>query len=514
MDKSPVANAQHLERFFSLSLDLLCVTDANAKFVDLNPRWCQLLGWSESELRSQSLLARVHPADRAATEGHLQSLPESGDIASFENRLITKEGEVLWLRWAASTGDEGMIYAAGTDMTDQRHAQSAASEHEKMFEAVLQAAVDPVIVIDATGTILIANRATSTLFGYSQRQLEGQNVSILMPEPFRSEHDHYLQRYLRTGERRIIGLGREVVAQRADGTTMPIALAVSEVDIPGSAPMFTGIIHDLTSRVEAEERLKSANELLEERVAERTTELERSLAELSRSNRDLEQFAYIASHDLQTPLRNVRQGLELLDEHLLETLGNSFDEEAQELRSLIVRAVGRMEDLINGLLAYARVEREAASSRGLVDLNLIASDLHDLLQADLDRIGASLIIHDLPTVPGNAAQLRQVLANLVGNALKYRRDRTETVVEVRAELVDDHWTLSVCDNGIGLAEDQHTRIFELFRRGHAGYDGVGIGLAICQRIVEQHGGEIWVESEPNHGAMFNFTIPARDLADS
>jgi PAS domain S-box-containing protein len=390
--------------------------------------------------------------------------------------------------------------------TEMADALEAAEKSQRLTAAILATAADPIIVIDEHGIIEIANDATSRLFGFTREALIGQNVSMLMPEPYRTEHNDYISTYLETGETKIIGIGREVSAQRGDGSTFPIALAVSEVD--GLSPRrFTGIIHDLTRRVEAEQALLTANSTLEARVEGRTSELRTLLVELERSNRDLEQFAYIASHDLQAPLRNVRQGLQLLDEHLVDTAGTGFDDEAHELQRLITEAVTRMEELIRGLLEFSRVDRRHASPEAEVDLNDLVDELKELLYADLQEAQAELVVDELPVVIGDRVQLRQVLQNLLQNSLKYRPEETPPRVEIQGRPEGDEWIISVGDNGIGIDEAQHARIFELFRRGHAGYEGVGLGLAIAQRIVESHGGRIWVESAPDQGAVFHIALP-------
>lgn len=379
----------------------------------------------------------------------------------------------------------------------------------RLADAILRTAVDPIIVIDERGVIEEANDATTVLFGHERSEMIGQNVSMLMPDPYRSEHDGYLERYLETGEKRIIGIGREVTALRADGTTFPMALAVSEftVDDGSGECRFTGIIHDLTARVQAEQALQQANRTLESRVESRTSELRLLLVDLERSNRDLEQFAYIASHDLQAPLRNVRQGLELLDDHLQETVGTGFDDEAKELRRLIAAAVTRMEELIRGLLEFSRLDRSDDEDLRAVDLNELTEELMQLLHADIQDADATLEIDELPVVRGDRVQLRQLLQNLLQNALKYRAVDGEPRISVSARPEESEWILSVGDNGIGIDPEQHEQIFELFRRGHAGYDGVGLGLAIAQRIVERHGGRIWVESAPEDGATFHIALP-------
>lgn len=373
---------------------------------------------------------------------------------------------------------------------------------EGLWRAVMLTAVDPIIVIDDSGTMLEVNPATAALFGYEDAELVGRNVSMLMAEPQRSEHDGYIAGFLDTGEAKVIGVGREVSARRSDGTTLPISLAVSEVVTPTGC-VFAGVVHDLTGEREAQELLRNLNAELEQRVAERTVALEASLTELARSNRDLEQFAYIASHDLQAPLRNVRQGLELLDAHLTETIGSSFDADAEELRDLIFGAVDRMEALIHGLLAYARVERRRQPADGTVDLNAVVADV----LAELSLQEGDVAVDRLPTVKGDPTQLHQLLQNLIENAVKYRLLSRPPEITISDRSDHDHWRISVTDNGIGIAPEHHDRIFELFRRGHPGYDGVGLGLAICQRIIERHGGKISVDSEPERGATFTFTLP-------
>ena len=359
-------------------------------------------------------------------------------------------------------------------------------------------------MISPIGAILSANEATVKLFGWEQEQMVGRNVSMLMPEPYRSEHDHYLERYLATGAAHIIGIGREVEAQRADGTIFPMSLSVSEVKT-GELHLFTGIIHDLTERNRQRDALERANEELEMRVAERTRELDESLEELQRSNRDLDQFASVASHDLKTPLRNVRQALELLEEHLTGGLGVEFDDEATELRNFTFDAATRMEDLIDGLLAYARVQ--GASVDDVVDLGDVVAGVVAAVHLDLEELDATLDIAELPMVVGSGVQLRQVFFNLVGNAIRYRSPERTLALAIEVEELGERVQVTLRDNGVGIDEDHHGRIFELFRRVQKTSEGVGLGLAICQRVIEAHGGTIRVESEPGAGSAFIFDLP-------
>jgi len=500
----PPESQQQVERFFDLSLELLAIVRADGEFSRLNPAWQSVLGWSSDELNGSKLTTFVHPDDVDETTQQLATLSGSGNTTvSFVNRFRHSDGSYRELRWSVTSDDDGQLFAVARDVTEYRNALAEAKDNEDLWRAILRTAADPIILIDEKGVMLRASDATTTMFGYERSELIGQNVSMLMPEPYRSEHDSYLARYMTTGEARIIGIGREVEAQRADGSVFPLALAVSEVKLETGRRVFTGVIHDLTDRNAAEKLLLESNATLEQRVSERTAELERS-------NRDLEQFAYIASHDLRSPLRNVRQGMDLLDEHLMESLGTSFDDEANELRRLITAAIVRMEDLIDGLLSYSQVQRQGLPLTEMVDLSAVVNDVTEQLRVDLEAVNATVTATDLPTVAGDLVQLRQLIQNLIQNAVKYRSPDRPPQITLSATSVEGRWRIAVADNGIGVDEHQHQRIFELFRRGHAGYDGVGLGLAICQRIVARHDGEIWVDSAPGDGATFLFTLPDQD----
>ncbi len=500
--------SDHLHRLFTQSHDMLAIA-TDGYLTHVNDAWTTFLGWPAEDLLSRRFLEFVHPDDVKATRYTMRQLMNGIGTGVFRNRLLHLDGTYRTLRWSLQPDDE-LVFVSARDISIYAELRERAERSEAVATGVLQTAVDPIIVIDVDGVITDANPATSRLFGYDVDQLIGSNVSMLMPEPYRGEHDGYMRRYLREGDPRIIGIGREVEAQRADGSVFAMALAVSEVKTDRDH-LFTGVIHDLTERNRQRDELQAANIKLEERVAERTLQLESLLDELRRSNRDLEQFAYIASHDLQTPLRNVRQGLELLDEHLTENLGQRLDDEARELRDLTVSAALRMEQLIQGLLAYSRLDRSGPDGRP-VDLGGLAEEVLQQMSVEFGLADTTVELADLPVVNGDEIQLRQLLQNLLQNAFKYRHRERPLKIGVTASQTDDGWLISIGDNGIGIDPEQKQRIFELFRRAHPDYDGMGLGLAICQRIVERHGGDIWVDTGPDGGSVFSFTIPT-DLPD-
>jgi signal transduction histidine kinase len=258
-------------------------------------------------------------------------------------------------------------------------------------------------------------------------------------------------------------------------------------------------------QMDAELEMQQLNAELAGRVEERTAALARLTEELQRSNTDLEQFAYAVSHDLQEPLRMVHSYMQLIERRLRGQL----DAEAVEYINFAVEGADRMNALIHGLLDYSRVTRHGGEPRP-TDMNQVVTAALDDLRLAVADAGAEMQVESLPTVHGDAEQLIRLMENLIGNALKYRTEGRPPVIAISAFGRDGEWRFAVKDNGIGIDSRHFDRIFGVFQRLHsrAQYAGTGIGLALCKRIVERHGGRIWVESTPGDGSTFFFTLPA------
>jgi PAS domain S-box-containing protein len=352
------------------------------------------------------------------------------------------------------------------------------------LRSIVDNVLDGIITIDHRGTVTTFNPAAERTFGYFAGEVLGRNVAMLMPEPYRGEHDGYIANYLRTGQAKVIGIGREVMGRRKDGSIFPMDLAVSEFRLGGER-FFTGIVRDITERKRAERELRE------------------TAKELTRSNLDLQQFAYVASHDLQEPLRAVAGCAQLLQKRY----AGQLDSRADELIRHAIDGVRRMQTLIDDLLAYSRVDTRGKSFSP-TDCNAALRAALANLAAALAESGAAVTHDDLPTVPADEAQLAQVFQNLLSNAIKFRgQDPPRVHVGCRREAAE--WVISVRDNGIGIEPGYFDRIFVIFQRLHTRdeYPGTGIGLAICKKIVERHGGRMWVESEHGKGSTFLFTIP-------
>jgi light-regulated signal transduction histidine kinase (bacteriophytochrome) len=240
-------------------------------------------------------------------------------------------------------------------------------------------------------------------------------------------------------------------------------------------------------------------------VRDQLRALEEATDNLTRANRELEQFAYIASHDLQEPLRMVTSYMQLIQRKYADKL----DEKAEVYIHHAVSGTRRMQSLIEGLLKYSRITRPEP---GNVDTNGTFADAVANLAAAIRESDAEVTGNALPTVSGDSTQLLQLFQNLLSNGIKYRKPGTAPRVTVSAQQIDEAWLFSVRDNGIGIDRENHEKVFEIFRRLHTQeeYPGTGIGLASCKKIVEQHGGKIWLESSPGEGTTFFFTIPRKE----
>ncbi|HVF46068.1 MAG TPA: PAS domain S-box protein [Pyrinomonadaceae bacterium] len=400
----------------------------------------------------------------------------------------------------------GTIIAVSASVIIGRAIVGAEARKAAMFETAL----DSVISIDHRGIVTEFNPAAEETFGYTRADVIGRELAeLIIPEEMREAHRRGLAHYLKTGEGPVLERRIEISGLRADGSEFPVELAITRIPV-GGMPQFTAYLRDITARKAGEDAMLKAREMLEQRVDERTTELKESNLALERSNKDLEQFAAVASHDLQEPLRKIQA----FGDRLRERSGDEIGEEGLYSLERMIDAASRMRGLIEALLTFSRVTTKAQRSVP-VDLGAAAREVVSDLEALIHKTAGRVEVGALPTIAADPQQMRQLLLNLIANGLKFHKPGVPPVVRVEGRMLavdsEKMCELSVSDNGIGFDEQYRERIFEVFERVHSRqqYEGTGMGLAICRRIAERHGGTVSANAGEDGGATFLVKLPVR-----
>jgi PAS domain S-box-containing protein len=523
------------ERLFALSLDLLATVRLDGYLSRVNNAWEQTLGWSEEQLLSAPYSDILHPDDVERTMAEAQRLAvEGGETRDFELRCRTATGDYRWVSFnvVAAEGSE-LLYAVGRDITVRRRAEQYLATQLRVAEVLAAARPE-----EAAEPLLLAaiGESMDWIYGELWRVSDDDRlrVSAIWEQPG-TEHENFVALTREVSFERGIGLPGTVwdrgepvwvddvtsgaifyrgPSAEREGLRTAIGLPVFHrgrvigvisyfsPDIARPDRELTVMMASIGSRVgEFLRRMEAEREL-----AETAAELEQRNTELARSNADLEQFAYVASHDLSEPLRMVAGFVGLL----ARRYEGRLDDDADEFIGYAVEGVSRMRLLIDDLLAYSRVGRRE-QELGAVDTAEVLGRVRRVLEPAIAAAGAEIVVGTLPVVRADETQVGQLFQNLLSNALKFRGSDAP-VVHLGAERDGDWWRFSIRDNGIGIEPRHADRIFKVFQRLNAreDYEGTGIGLAICQRIVDRHGGRLWLQgwSDGHRGAEFRFTLPA------
>lgn len=354
---------------------------------------------------------------------------------------------------------------------------------EERFQRVVESAPNAIVKVDASRNIMLVNQQTERLFGYSREELLGRPIETLVPRRARDEHPENVARFLAAPAVREMGANRDLFAVRKDGVEVPVEIGLTPVETPNGQHVLASII-DITERKAAE------------------AERERLITDLRRSNDELAQFAYVASHDLQEPLRTVVSFTELLDKRYSDEL----DEKGQKYLGYIVDGGTRMSELITDLLAFSRVGTHG-KPMAPVDIDKVVDNALKNLESAVASSGAEVSRDELPTLIGDETQLTQLFQNLLSNAIKFRQADVAPRIRIEVEDEGGETVFVVRDNGIGIDPEYHEVVMRPFQRLHSRqeYDGSGIGLAIAKKIVERHGGRIWLEPT-DEGTTFRFAL--------
>lgn len=381
----------------------------------------------------------------------------------------------------------------------------------KLLYAIIESAIDGIITIDSHGIIETMNPAALKLFGYKQDEVRGKNISVLMPEPDKSAHDGYIYRYQYTGEKRIIGIGREVSGLRKDRTTFPFRLAVSEVEYK-SRKIFTGFIHDLSKEKAAEYNLKKYTEELEERIRERTQVLQTLVNKLEEAKegvsislekeKELNQlksrFVSMASHEFRTPLSSVQLSASLIEKYTQKPDPENIFKHTLKIKN----SVGQLTGILNDFLSLEKLEAGKTEAQFQeFDMVKFSEDIIEEMQL-LAKQNQNIVYQHTgisSKVNLDPALLKNSVINLVSNAIKYSGENT--FIEFNTELTETELYIMVKDNGIGIPKEEQKYLFEPFFRAHntGNIPGTGLGLNIVKRYTELMGGEVLYKSAQNMG---------------
>jgi PAS domain S-box-containing protein len=377
----------------------------------------------------------------------------------------------------------------GTFSDRLRKAEQRVYADEARFRGLVESAPDPTVIADEHGVIKIVNRQAEIVLGYERRELIGEKIEKLIPDRYRDQHLRRFPRYIEQPAVRLMGADLELYARHRDGHEIPVEISLAPLETGGGL-LVSAAIRDITQRKEAADRLRR----MREELALRNRDLERSNAQLG-------EFAHTASHDLQEPLRVIGGFVELLGRRYKSQL----DADADKFIDATLSGVERLQNLIDALLMYSRVGHSEAERKPVHTAELVRG-VADRVRESAEGGRLEVEADGLPDVQGDPVLLEQLFENLISNALKFS-ESPETRVDVSARRDNGDWVFAVKDNGPGIDPQYSERIFEMFKRLHGrSMAGTGIGLAICKRIVELHGGHIWVESAEGEGSTFKFTV--------
>ncbi len=354
------------------------------------------------------------------------------------------------------------------------------------FGLVVEASPSGMIMVDRGGKITLINRQVEKIFGYSRGELLDRKIEILVPHRFRAKHTAYRDSFFKDPQLRFLGAGRNLTGLRKDGTEVSIEIGLNPIHTPQGLFTLASVI-DITDRIRSENKLRETAEALQ------------------RSNDELEQFTHVASHDLKEPLRKITAFGDILAREEATKLSPVGKDYIERMR----KAAERMQDLIEDLLLYSKVNQEPARWES-IELNEIVRGVLVDLELKITELKAEIDVGPLPRLKVDKSQIRQLFQNLIANAVKFHcKGRSPCVIIRGVEKSNGLAEITVQDNGIGIDEKNISKIFKPFIRLHSReeYEGTGMGLAICHRVVSRHGGRLTVKSKPGEGTTFTIELP-------
>jgi two-component system, LuxR family, sensor kinase FixL len=484
-------SAEQLKAVLDTAVDGIILIDSRGTVRMFNPACEKVFGYQKEEVVGRNVKMLMPTPFHEEHDRYLENYHRSGErkIIGIGREVEGRRKDGTTFPMELSVGEarhhgEPLFVGVIRDITERKQFKAALQQSAEHLKAVVDTAVDGVILIDSLGIVRMFNPACEKLFGFQQEEVVGRNVKMLMPTPFHEEHDRYLENYHQSGERKIIGIGREVAGRRKDGTTFPMELSVGEARHK-TEPLFVGIIRDITRRREAEDQ--------REVILKKLTQ-----ADIERGH-----FAHVAAHDLGQSVRMISSFCGLMSVNY----GDRLDERGSQYISLMIDAANTMRALLDDLVEHGRLDFENENAIWF-DAGKSLEGVLETLRESIERSGAVVTSDQLPRICATPVRFVRVLQNLIGNAIKYVAPGVVPRVHVSVKTYAREWVFCVSDNGIGIDPQYHNRIFEPFKRLHTAskYPGTGMGLAICKKIVEGFGGKLWFERSPNGGSTFLFSL--------
>jgi two-component system sensor kinase FixL len=473
---------QILAAIVESSDDAIIAKDLDGIVLTWNRGASRMYGYAPEEMIGRPVAAII-PEERLAEYRDILKRVAAGErIAQLETTRVAKDGRRVEVSLTVSPMRDGggqVIGAStiGRDSTERKRVEQALRASEARWRAVVETAVDGIIVIDARGRVEAFNPAAERLFGYTEREIVGQNVALLMPSKYREEHDSYLARYLATGDPRIIGIGREVPGLRKDGTTFPIHLSVAELSIDG-ARKFTGIVHDLSERVRMEAQIREQSALTK-----------------------LGEMATVIAHEVRNPLTGIRGAVQIIGGRLPSGSGDTA-----VVKEIIAR-IDALNELLQDMLLFARPPHP----------RLARVDVVPLLEIVVDLIGRDPALQQLrveiagtaPPILADAELLKIVVQNLILNSA--HATQGTGIVRISVQGGPGGCVIAIADNGPGIPEEVRPKLFTPFFTTKA--RGTGLGLSTARRLMEAHGGAMAVDCPSAGGTVVTLRFPAADGPD-
>jgi PAS domain S-box-containing protein len=443
----------------------------------------QLVGLPVESLIPPRLRDR-HPQHRENFFGDPRVRPMGAGLELFALRGDGTEIPVEISLSPFTTESETFVISAIRDVTERRHA-------EQKFRGLLESAPDAMVIVERSGTIVLANSQTESLFGYSRTELLGKSVEMLIPARYRQRHTGHRNTFFTEPKIRPMGQGLELFGLRRDGTEFPVEISLSPLNTE-EGTYVTAAIRDISERKRIEQEIQTLN-----------LELRARVEELAASNRELEAFSYSVSHDLRAPLRQI-DGFSKI---LLEEAPDSLSADLLEYLAQVREGTRHMGRLIDDLLNFARLGRTSLVKK-IVDLDGLVRSVAMEIQGEAQGRDVRWKIDQLPSAECDDALMRQVFLNLMSNAVKFTRTREHAEIEIGETQEEGRQVFFVRDNGVGFNMKYADKLFGVFQRLHLQdeFEGTGVGLAMVHRIILKHGGRIWFRAEPERGATFFFTL--------